>query len=247
MIIAKREVHRVAMLFPMMEGVEYDALVTDIAANGLRSPITLLDDRILDGRNRARACQDAKVKPRFEQYGGDDPLAFVVSQNLHRRHLNTSQRALIAAKISNLPPHRPSKSKVPKSGDFPAHIAAELLSVGRGTVEQAKTVLDHALPEVVASIERGHLTINAASQLAKLPPDIQRGVVDRAWGEDDEGPLDADELRDVVRRHRGDAGIVKMTLVMNRALRQAIETAAKVAERDASALCIECLEARFLP
>jgi hypothetical protein len=37
--------------------------------------------------------------PRFEIYAGDDPVAFVVSCNLQRRHLNASQCAAIAAKL----------------------------------------------------------------------------------------------------------------------------------------------------
>ena len=44
--------HPLAQLFPLMEGPAFEALVADIRANGLMNPITLCDDKLLDGRNR---------------------------------------------------------------------------------------------------------------------------------------------------------------------------------------------------
>jgi hypothetical protein len=58
---------------------------------------------ILDGRNRYNACKMAGVEPHFEDFGDvADPLAAVVSLNLQRRHLDPSQRALIAAKLATM-------------------------------------------------------------------------------------------------------------------------------------------------
>ena len=82
------------------------ALAEDIKAKGLTEPITLYEGKVLDGRNRYRACDLAEVELRqdhFTQYEGDDALGFVVSKNLRRRHLNESQRAAIAAEIANMP------------------------------------------------------------------------------------------------------------------------------------------------
>ncbi|MCD6295935.1 MAG: ParB N-terminal domain-containing protein, partial [Deltaproteobacteria bacterium] len=52
------EFHEIANMFPLMEGTEFDALVTDIKENGLLEPIWLYENKILDGRNRYRACQE---------------------------------------------------------------------------------------------------------------------------------------------------------------------------------------------
>ena len=86
--------HPLANLFPLLDGAEFDDLVADIAAHGLREMIVSYQRQVLDGRNRLRACFAAGVAPRFEEYNGDNPLAFVVSLNLKRRHLTAEQDAI---------------------------------------------------------------------------------------------------------------------------------------------------------
>lgn len=55
-----------------------------------------MTETLTDGRNRHRGCLDTGTEPRFRPYEGDDPLGFVVSANLQRRHLSASQRAVLA-------------------------------------------------------------------------------------------------------------------------------------------------------
>jgi len=84
----------------MMANDEFPWLIDDIKKNGLREPIITYEGKILDGRNRYRACVEAGVKPMFREYDpakdGDSPVSFVISLNLQRRHLSSSQRAMIA-------------------------------------------------------------------------------------------------------------------------------------------------------
>ena len=92
------EFHPAAEIFPLMEGEQYDRLVQDIRENDLQESIWLHEGQIIDGRNRYRACLDAGVEPRFRTWNGEGSLIqFVVSMNLRRRHLTSSQRAAAAA------------------------------------------------------------------------------------------------------------------------------------------------------
>ena len=50
--------HELANLLPMTSASEFANLKSDIAANGLLNPIWLFEGRILDGRNRYRACRE---------------------------------------------------------------------------------------------------------------------------------------------------------------------------------------------
>src|SRR5262249_39208570 len=127
-----REFHPLADIFPLVEGQDFTDLVADIREHGLHEPIVVYEDKILDGRNRYRACLAAGIDPTFTAYTGDDPVAYVVSLNLRRRHLDESQRAMVAAKLATL-----------KLGDnqhsegLPIGRSSELLNVGERTVARA--------------------------------------------------------------------------------------------------------------
>jgi ParB-like chromosome segregation protein Spo0J len=82
-----------------MEGDEYGRFADDIKKRGLQEPIVLHEHQILDGRNRYKACKQLGLTPQTKPYTGNDPLGYVLSANFHRRHLNESQRAMVAARV----------------------------------------------------------------------------------------------------------------------------------------------------
>ena len=92
--------HPLADIFPLFEGAEFDELVEDVRVHGVREKICFYEEKILEGRNRDRAAAAAGVPCPTRLYEGDDPLAFVISMNLKRRHLSESQRAMVAAKLA---------------------------------------------------------------------------------------------------------------------------------------------------
>lgn len=95
------DVHPAADLFPMLGDEELQELAEDIRVNGLIEPVWLWNDPqhgrvLLDGRNRVAACAIAGVEPTTRTYTGDDPVSFVISENVRRRHLTEGQKADIA-------------------------------------------------------------------------------------------------------------------------------------------------------
>jgi N6-adenosine-specific RNA methylase IME4 len=166
-----RPIHPAASIFPMMNGDELAELADDIKTRGLRERIWLMptpggwapySGAVLDGRNRLAACELAGVEPSYNVYRGDDPVGFVVSLNLKRRHLSESQRALVAAKIANLDRGANQHSEGPSIEG-----ASDMLNVGHASVERAKSVIAKGAPELVAAVEAGAVSVAAAADLAK--------------------------------------------------------------------------------
>lgn len=88
------ELHPLSQKYPPMDAEEFAAFKADLAANGLKNPIWLFDGKVLDGRNRLRACLELGIAPVFAEFEGGEAeaAAFVDSQNLHRRHLSREWR-----------------------------------------------------------------------------------------------------------------------------------------------------------
>lgn len=171
-------VHPVADIFPRMTAAEYAALRDDIKANGQREPIWVFDGQIIDGRHRAQACEEIGIEPAVREYDGDESglVGFVVSLNLHRRHLDESQRSLVAARLATLPKGANQHASI----DAPSQAqAADLLNVSRPSVQRAREVLVNGAPELVAAVERGEVSVSAAASVAEMPKEAQAEIIAR--------------------------------------------------------------------
>lgn len=166
-----RQFHPVADLFPLLQGEAFQALVADLRNHGLREPI--LEDaegRILDGRNRYLACLQAGVEPRFVQWQGEgSPAALALSSNLHRRHLDASQRALVAARLARLFEAEAAQRKDRRSSTE----AATLIHVSPRLVHYALKVLRDGSQELIAAVESGGMAVSTAATLARQPQSDQ--------------------------------------------------------------------------
>jgi hypothetical protein len=163
----RMDAHPYADLFPVMTFKDLEALSEDIKRNGQHDAITTFEGKILDGRHRFQACQMADVAPRFEEFTGDDPVAFVISKNLHRRQLKASQRAAIANEMARLPRGNPQLQPNAEISAIGQAQAAELMDVSRDQVTKARRV-EREAPELIEPIKHGEMSINAA--LEKIKP-----------------------------------------------------------------------------
>lgn len=166
------EIHPAAEIFPMMSGGDLTALKDDIRQNGQRERIVMFDDKVLDGRNRYRACQELDIEPEVcELESCPDPVAYVLSLNLHRRHLTEGQRAAVAAKIANLRNGQRSSSANLQSSPVTQSQSATLLNVSTRSVADAKKVLDKGCDSLVHQMEAGEIAPSLAAKFVDAVPD----------------------------------------------------------------------------
>jgi hypothetical protein len=174
-------IHPVAELFPLMSDEEYEGLKDDIRENGQRERIVLWCDKIIDGRNRLRACVELGFTPEYQTLcDASDPLKYVISHNLHRRHLKEGQRAMVAAGIANLKRGDNQHKNEDRSIDLSSQKeAASLLNVSVPSVKRAKAVKENGTPELAEMVRDGKVSVNAASKVAMKPKAEQKKIVSK--------------------------------------------------------------------
>jgi transposase len=105
------EPHPFSALFPPISDEDFGKLAADIKLNGLHQPIVRYQGKILDGNNRYRACELVRIAPKFADFNGDDAQArnYVISANIHRRHLSPDQRREIIATLLKADPTKSNR------------------------------------------------------------------------------------------------------------------------------------------
>lgn len=161
-----------------MSDAEFDALVEDIDTYGVREPVWTWNKQVIDGRHRVLACEQLRKKCPTREYQGTEAelVAFVLSLNLKRRHLDSSQRAMVAANLSALSIGE-KKDGPPIGGHVSTAQAAELMNVGTRSVERARKVIEDGVPELRQAVEKGEVSVAAAAEVAELPKGQQKRLV----------------------------------------------------------------------
>lgn len=181
--------HPAADVFPLMAEADLMGLAADIAEHGLLQPLVVHEGMILDGRNRFAACELAGVEPRYEEWDGKgSAVDFVMSMNLHRRHLKPGQRAAVGAKLLPLKETEAkerqreagrrhgrglaSTEKVEpisaRAGEAVAE-AAKLAGSSPNSVKLGSKVKERS-PATFAKLERGEVSISEAARAVNVTP-----------------------------------------------------------------------------
>jgi hypothetical protein len=186
---ARPRPHPICLLMPSADEDELQSLADDIRAHGLLDPIVLFERRILDGRNRAAACESAGLTPRFVEFEGtrEEALMFVVSHNLKRRHLTKQAIAdtLVEAEDFNLEyelGEPAARSDIKMSAQKPKTASSRELAnaaggvVSREMINATRKVKEKAEPELREAVKRGRIGVQDAAKVADLPSDQQKVV-----------------------------------------------------------------------
>ncbi len=190
--------HPITNIFPLMAEEEFKDLVKDIRKHGLREPIWTWKGKIVDGRNRYLACEKAGVKLQLREWDGEGSLVeFIISLNLHRRHLSQSQKAMISENMLpfleeeakerqaighyNAPQYKenPVREIIPEldKGRARDH-AAKLVGTNPHYVSDAKKIKQKS-PEIAEKVVKGKLSIPEAKLLIKQPEEVQKKVLEK--------------------------------------------------------------------
>lgn len=164
--------HPLSAAFPSMPGHEIDALAKDIREHGQREPGVLFEGMVLDGWHRSRACAIAGVDfAHVELPAGADPVAFVKSRNLHRRHLTESQRAASVVACSKW---APSGARVAPGATVQsnAQMATEA-DVSQRTIRHAKVAAAAGLGEAVVE---GKVSAKRAAEIVRADPKVGKKI-----------------------------------------------------------------------
>jgi hypothetical protein len=134
----------------------------------------------IDGSIRIKIYQEHPglgIEPKFVEGGTISPILYVLSKNLHRRHLTTSQRAAIAAEVTTLLREGAQWVHMDGAENSPAvkagktrEMAAKELQVGHDSVQKALDV-KKAAPQEFERVKSGEITVGAAH---KMLPDRPR-------------------------------------------------------------------------
>jgi ParB-like chromosome segregation protein Spo0J len=208
----KYEIHPAAELFPTMSDEELQGLIADIQANGQHEPATLWCGKLIDGRNRAKACESLGVELQCCELDPDtDPIKWVLSYNLHRRHLTPSQKAMVAVKLKELLEPEAKERKRANGGDKKSAKAREkseveilpppkdktksrdqaaaAVGVSGKLVDAAEKVTKKGTPELQAAVVKGDVSVSRAAKIAEQPAEKQSSMIDAPRQSNDEPAL----------------------------------------------------------
>ena len=180
----KLEFHEAADLFPMMEATDFQNFKDDIEKYGVHERIEVLDEKVVDGRNRYVACQELGIECPSVEIKTDDPIAYVLSKNLHRRHMTPSQLALVAGRARGHYDQqaeerqkaaikerdekgraKATSGKVTGSGSDARDAAGKAVGISGKMVDLGTKVLK-GTPALIKAVDEGRLSVTTAAALA---------------------------------------------------------------------------------
>ena len=157
-------------------------LAEDIKQNGQLEDITITSDgQLLDGNSRWDACDLVGVTPQTVTYQGSDPIGFVISKNRHRKHLGKNVLAMTVAQLVKLRPGRPYGITPLDKRNYSSKELAEKAGLSEGRIEKARTIVNHAAPNITAMVEADEVNLHiAAEAVRRVPKETQA-----TWTKDD--------------------------------------------------------------
>ena len=209
--------------FPRMSDAEFISLKANIQDIGQTHPIYTLDGMILDGGNRYRALCELGIKPVMIEYTGSNPTQFILSSNLHRRHLTQGQAAaIVSASQSWVKAQVADHEKLASSAPLEtAESRAKQSGVGQRTQQMADKLVKEAPAELVKEVIDGKKSLTKAIKEISPPKPVTPKpepvpVVDQQIDDDHQ-----EQLTSIIDEQQG---LIKTLEADNTAMRKVFES-----------------------
>jgi len=154
--------HELSDIIPVPSQEDYDNLKSSIQNLGFKAEmgsIWLLDGKILQGRQRYKACLELNIEPKFKEFSEEYPdkvkdnkfiTKWICAQDLSRRQLSDEDKYTLMRRLQD-------------KGWTQEDIAEEL-KISRATVNRYFKVLKDS-PELAAKIETGETGVYTAANM----------------------------------------------------------------------------------
>lgn len=195
-------IHPACAAIPDLPPKAFASLCESIRTHGLLQPIIVNEnDEILEGKNRWRACRHEGVAPRFITIKTPaDPLAWVITANRPRLR-KSGQWALTAARLATAGEGNPKLTSAKEEVRTRDQVAADL-GISKAAIDRATYVEAHGVPELLAYLELGEISLGCAEWAAKATREEQTSAA----------AVDAAAIRQLASAQRAKFGPPPQTL-----------------------------------
>ena len=177
-------IHPACSAWPAMSEAALRELAEDMKAHGQLEPAAITPDGyLLDGRNRQDACTLNGTELLTFVHDGD-PVAYSLSKNKHRRHMDIVALACIAAELATLTHgaqngnNNAMKTKTATTvfvSDKKTinHIAAEL-GISTGAIDNARAILANGTAEIIDLAKSKRVGLRSAADYVRHTPKAEQ-------------------------------------------------------------------------
>ena len=159
MIAQEYEFHEIANGYPYASADEFALLKESINTKGQQTPIILYEGKVLDGRNRYKACRGLGIEPIIDIFNGtyDEAITYSHELNSGRRNLDKSQKAMVAAFELE---RSKQKEGIPR---ITIQQASRIYAISDRYIKRAKKILEYNV-NIAEQVFNGHDSIGGAEK-----------------------------------------------------------------------------------
>lgn len=167
-------------LIPALTEEEYNQLEENLLQNGIREPLSVWGEILIDGHNRYEIAQKHNLPYTTKAYefdGRNDVIFWIIKNQFGRRNISNYDRALLAIKLKPVIAEKAKENQIKSGIEYgkgshksvepikPVDTQKELAKmaqVSHDTIARVEKIESKATPETIKKIQQGTISINKA-------------------------------------------------------------------------------------